>query len=188
MCARLVTSGAKPSSSPGSGLAADGVDVTDGFASGSLLICARAARAIITVKTAMNGAIPRRALVLRVSLRVMGDLLCHGIRGPGSAMYLSLSGCRTARNRATAFGRGRNYDPAGDDCQWKSYFVNPPQNCAIANVQGPVSVLGFGVLLHILPSYPFGASVSCANLMSHNVICAWRPICRIQCVPFATNP
>src|SRR6202521_5993272 len=52
-------------------------------------VCARAARAIITVRTTMNGAIPRRTLVLRVSLRVMGDLLCHGIRGPGSATYRS---------------------------------------------------------------------------------------------------
>jgi hypothetical protein len=67
------------------------------------------------------------------------------------------------------------------------YFVNHP-NCTMANVQGPVSVLGFGVPLHILPPYPFGASVSCTNLMSHNVICAWRPICLIQSVPFATNP
>ena len=31
----------------------------------------------------------------------------------------------------------------------------------MANVQGPVSVLGFGVLLHIPPPYPTGVGLLC---------------------------
>jgi len=45
-------------------------------------------------------------------------------------------------------------------------------NCAMANVQGPNSVPDSGVLLQVPPPYPSRASVSYANLMIHNVICA----------------
>src|SRR5258708_38918945 len=73
------------------------------------LVCARAAKAIITVRTATNGAILGRTLALRVSLRVVRDLLCHGIRGPVSAVYLlSWYAETSAQNRAT-FQDGRKY-------------------------------------------------------------------------------
>jgi hypothetical protein len=52
----------------------------------------QSSRATNTVRTAMNEEIPPKLGVLRVSLRVMGDLWCHGIRGLGRAAYLYVFG------------------------------------------------------------------------------------------------
>jgi hypothetical protein len=68
-------------------------------------VCARAARAMITVRTAMNRAIQRRMLALRENLRVMGDLRCQGIRALGRLRIdICLGAEPSAQNHATASG------------------------------------------------------------------------------------
>ena len=56
-------------------------------------------------------------------------------------------------------------------------------NCTMANVQGPVSVLGFGVLLHIPPPYPTGVGLLCKSDDPQRHLCLEvtmpNPICEI---------